>query len=78
MWDLVGNSEDRFSHNEAQIISGLVSSLNFFLSYILITFPDSRVSEIPSHHVKKALKHLEGENTVSSCELHVKSTFQVF
>ena len=42
------------------------------------TLGGARVFEIPSHYVKKALKHLESENTVSSDELHVKSTFQVF
>ena len=26
MWDLVGNPEDRFSHNEAQIVISALSS----------------------------------------------------
>ena len=45
MWDLVGNPEDRFSHNEAQILSNthLISSpdtvnqLNFAAIFFLRT-----------------------------------------
>ena len=38
----------------------------------------ARVSEIPSHHVKKALKHLESENTVNSMLNSLSKCFRAF
>ena len=45
---------------------------------MICTFVVLRVSKIPSHHIKKALKHLESENTVSSCKIHFPSVLEPF
>ena len=49
-----------------------------FKNVLIGYFWGSRVSENPSHHIKKALKHLESEKSVSSCKIHFQSVLEPF
>ena len=53
MWDLVGNPEDRFSHNEAQFI------VDDFKPASVDTSQEAQVEVGEGHHVTLTVPHVE-------------------
>ena len=55
MWDLVGNPEDRFSHNEAQILLSVCNNCQASPSQVLFT-PKLTWSSVPYHGFCRLLR----------------------
>ena len=53
MSDLVGNPEDRFSHNEAQISSELVNPLDYCIQYLINGAQRLNETRSENFHTKK-------------------------